>query len=92
MRKRGHLHCSFTLPHHVAVQIADVAKWLGISQSALLTELLEQPIGDMRKLIATVPNLKAATDEQVLRARGVSADIISERVREALRVVRGRRS
>lgn len=92
-RNRGNVfQCSFTLPAETAKDISYIAKRMGISQSALLAQLMAKPIADLRALIDLVPDLKSATPDQVLRFRGASADVIADLVRDAMKSIAGVRS
>lgn len=74
--------CTFTLPVPLATGIARIAKRIGISQSALLAQLLEEPIADLVALVQSIP--EDPTPGDVLRARGQSVDLIEQRVHEVL--------
>lgn len=74
--------CSFSLPRDLAGNISVIAKRLGISQSALLAELMSQPIADLRRLVDQIPAHPSQGD--VLRLRGASIEVVQQRVREAM--------
>jgi hypothetical protein len=89
-KRKGVYGCSFSLPAELATNINFLARALGISQSALLTQLLYDPLNDLRHMlrdsgIVTPEGLEGATKEQALRMRGASVDIIRQRVRDAQR-------
>jgi len=75
---------TFTLPAELAVGIATVAKRLGVSQSALLAEVLSEPMADLVRLVELMPPPgEAATPETMRRLRGASVELIRQRVQEA---------
>lgn len=78
---------SFTLPQSVLKDLTFVAKSLGVSQSALLGEVLGPPISDLRRIIEESGS--SADGSHIMRMRGASARIIAERVREALAQIQG---
>ena len=80
---------SFTVPKPLARNLRHVAKRLGVTQSALVSELLGEPLVDLRKLVDLVPKSGKVTQEQILRLRGASADVVADRVRDALHSIAG---
>lgn len=74
---------SFTFPAPLAKDLTYTAQRLGVSQSALLVELLSQPITYMADLMRSLPEFEVPTEEQVKRARGDSVAVIRERIAEA---------
>jgi hypothetical protein len=81
---------SLSLPAKVAVDLSYCAKGLGVSQSALVTQLLGPPLADMRTLLER-PELSGRDAASALRLRGASAAIVAQRVREAMEVIAGGR-
>jgi len=81
---QGTFRCSFTLPRQLARDIADVARQLRVTQSALLAELLAEPMRRLTKLAALVPRPDEVTPEAVRRLRGASADLIRTAVQDAV--------
>lgn len=73
---------SFTFPAPLARDISRLAKRLGVSQSAMLTELLTEPIAAMCSIIDTLPTA-GATEDDVRRAKGRSVALIKEVVDQA---------
>lgn len=73
---------TFSLPAPLAKDISRLAKRLGVSQSAMLTELLTLPIAAMCDVIDTVPQV-GVTPDQVKRARGKSAALVRDVVQHA---------
>jgi hypothetical protein len=80
----GTYRATFTLPRELAKDLNHVAKMLGLSQSALLVQLLEQPMADLVRLVQTIPP-DAAPPEAARRLRTDSATRIREVVQDALR-------
>lgn len=78
--------CSFTLPRDLAVDIAWVAKRMGVSQSAMLAHILTEPISDIRSLLETIPDTEVQPGE-ARRFRGASADLVAKRIDEALAAI-----
>lgn len=76
---------TFSLPAGTAVALNRVAKRLGVSQSALLGELLSEPIAALDAMLDSVP--LQPTRDDVLRARGRSAELVRSAVANALAVV-----
>lgn len=74
---------SFSFPAPLAKDLNYAAKRLGVSQSALLIELLAQPISYMADLMRALPEFEPASPDQVKRARGESIAVIRERIAEA---------
>lgn len=79
--------CTFTLPQTLATDIAVIAKRLSMSQSALLSLLLEVPIADIAKLVAMLPPDVSSPDDQpvvIQRLRGASIEMLRSRIGEAV--------
>jgi hypothetical protein len=81
-----HYRATFSLPAPLAKDLNEVAKRMGVSQSALLSELLAGPIAAMREVMDQLPAIGASGDD-VKRARGKSVDLIRGAVREAMDLV-----
>jgi hypothetical protein len=73
---------TFSLPAPLARDISHLAKRLGVSQSAMLTELLTEPILAMREVIDAIPQV-GVTPDDVKRARGKSVALIRDVVQHA---------
>jgi hypothetical protein len=74
---------TYTLPKGVVDDLYYIACSLGVSQSAFLAEMIEEPLRDLREMIeATGPPMVPTLS--VMRLRGASAHVVAERVREAL--------
>lgn len=88
---KGTRRVSVSLPSQLALDLAAVAKRLNITQSALVAQLLTEPMADLRHLIELVPEgATSLTAEQTRRLRGASADLIAKRVSDAIREVGGK--
>ena len=73
---------TFSLPADLAKDISHLAKRLGVSQSAMLTELLTEPVAAMRAVIDAIPQV-GVTSVDVKRARGKSVALIRDAVQQA---------
>lgn len=71
-----------TIPDQTCDQIAYVAHRMGISASALLSQILFQPVQDLYSLVKATP--RRPTQDEAIRLRGASASIVQQRVQEAL--------
>lgn len=69
---------SFTLPPELRADLDYLSARLGVTKSALVAELLTTPVHDLRSLVETVPD--NPTKDDVLRARGVSNELITQRL------------
>lgn len=78
--------CSFSLPEQVSDDLRSVSARLGVTQSALLVQLLGWPLNDLARLVDSIP--ENPTPEDVRRLRGASVALIQSRVSEAMDVVR----
>ena len=74
---------TFSLPVDLARNLAMVAKRMGVSQSALLAVVLEEPMQQLADLVADIP--PKPTGEDVKRLRGRSEQLIRDVIEEALR-------
>lgn len=82
---------TMSLPGQLAVDLAAIARRLNITTSALVAQLLVEPVADLRKLIELVPeDAESLSAEQTRRLRGASADLIAQRVADAIREVGGK--
>lgn len=77
---------SFTVPPQLRADLDYVSARLGITKSALLTELVGQPLTDLRSLMELVP--ENPTEADLLRARGKSNELIVSRL-QSLRQIEG---
>lgn len=85
-RQGPRFRATFSFPADLAKDISKLAKRLGVSQSALLTELLTDPIAAMVSIIDEIPQTGVRPDA-VKRARGRSVDLIRRAVTEAQQLV-----
>mgnify|MGYP002795089522 FL=1 len=70
---------SFTVPPEPRSEREYLSARLGVTKSALVTELLGTPLRDLRSLVEMVPD--NPTQDEMLRARGASNDMIAGRLR-----------
>lgn len=73
---------TFSVSPEVAKDLREVSSFMGVSQSALVTELLGESLKPLREIITkTFPSqVLENTPEARLRARGASLDVISDRL------------
>lgn len=77
-----------TLPAVTVDNLSYVAERMALSRSALMGEILGEPAADLRVLVDSVPGADAS-EEEIRRARGASAELIRRRIREAMEEVQG---
>jgi len=70
---------SFTVPPALRADLDYLSTRMGVTKSALVTELLGTPLGDLRSLVEMVPD--NPTEAEMIRARGVSNQLIADRLR-----------
>lgn len=70
---------SFTVPPSIRADLDYVSSRLGITKSALASEFLGLQLSDLRSLLEMVPD--NPTDDDMVRARGRSNELIIERLR-----------
>jgi hypothetical protein len=76
---------TFSIPHQLAADLATVSRRVRVSQSALLTLLLEEPIGMLAKLVALLPADEAELDEAgAQRLRGTTQVFLRARIAQML--------
>ena len=75
---------TFTIPESMSNDIEKVAKSLGISQSALLSQIMEEPIRYMASLIDSYAQQTQETDPEqaAKRMRGQSVEHVEQLYRE----------
>lgn len=78
---------SFTLPADVAKRLSRVSKRLGVSQSAFLGELLDEPLKAMEAVLDEIPAV-GVQPEHLVRASGRSVALVERAVADALAVVK----
>lgn len=69
---------SFTVPPQVRADLDYLSTRLGVTKSALISELLATPLADLRSLVEMVPDNPSQDD--LLRARGKSNELITDRL------------
>lgn len=70
---------SFSLPVEFQRDLNYLSSRLSITKSALLSDLLSVPLGDLRDLVASIP--PQPTEDDLLRARGRSRELIQDRLK-----------
>lgn len=75
---------TFTVPPAVRSDLDYLSTRLGVTKSALVSELLAPALGDLRSLMEMVP--ENPTEEDVIRARGRSNDLIVQRLQNLRRI------
>lgn len=73
---------TFSLPADLARGLAALSKRLGVSQSSIVVELLQEPIAQIESIMSDLP--PAPSPEDVKRARGRSLALIQDVVHEAI--------
>lgn len=78
--------CTFSLPRGLATDISQLAKSLRVSQSALLANLLTEPIAQLRVLADVLPRAPASKvgPDVVRRLRGDSAALVNRAISDAV--------
>jgi hypothetical protein len=77
---------SFTVPPHIRSNLDYLSVRLGVTKSALVSELLDSSLSDLRELMEMVPD--NPTTDDIIRARGKSNSLIAHRLRN-LRSIEG---
>ena len=75
---------SFSLAPSLINDLDYIASRMGISRSALLMNISQVPISDLRKLLEGIPENPSQAD--ILRNRGESRKIITQRMDELIRM------
>lgn len=78
---------SFTLPPQLLADLAYISARIGVSRSALLSDLSSEPIADLRRLLESVP--ASPTPADVLRLRGESEALVNARLANLRQVWEG---
>lgn len=76
---------TFSIPESVVLDLDYLSDRLGVTRSALLSQLLTGPVADLRGLVESVPTGPLGPSD-ALRARGASMDLIKERVNSLQRM------
>jgi biotin operon repressor len=71
---------TFSIPDSLYDDLAYVARRMGVSRSAILVDFMEQSMSDMRLLLSSIP--ENPNEQDILRSRGVSRDVIAHRLKE----------
>lgn len=71
---------SYTLPPEIVSDLAFISERVGVSRSAILADVLGEPLHDLRALLESAP--PKPTKGDMLRLRGKSEDIIEQRLSE----------
>lgn len=71
---------SFTLPAQVVKDLAFVSERLVVSRSSIIGDILGEPLSDLRSLLEQLP--ASPTEGDVLRLRGKSQELITQRLSE----------
>jgi len=69
---------SLTLDENLIIDLDYVGKRLGVSRSALLSNLASQAVSDLRALLEEMP--EDPNERDVKRFKGASIDLINERL------------
>ena len=77
---------TYSLPAPLCKDISRLAKRLGVSQSALLSEILPDAITAMLEVLDAIP-VVGVTPDHIKRARGKSLAIIRDVITQAQEVV-----
>lgn len=87
----GFKRCSFSLPSNVAADVASVSEAMGVSQSALVAQVLGDTISSMRELLSmSVPaGADTSSPEVMRRLRGDSVQFVQDRVSAFMDILDG---
>lgn len=72
---------TLSVPNQLVDDLDYISGRIKISRSALLAQLLEEPLCDLRVLVESVP--KNPSPDDIIRAKGRSIALIEERVTNA---------
>lgn len=78
MQHRNLRKISITVSPELAADLDYVAGRLGVSRSAIISELLVAPVSDMRAMLDQLPLNPTPAD--VVRFRGASAEVVRDRL------------
>lgn len=78
---------SFSLPPDLIEDLNYLCRRLGITKSALVSQLMAVPLRDLRGMIEQVP--ENPTEQDALRFRGASRELIQKRIASAQRLAEG---
>ena len=72
---------SLCFPQSVVDDLVFVSKFAGVSRSSLVSLLLTEALGPMRALCEVAAENGVSPEERARRMRGVSVDLVEDRVR-----------
>ncbi len=75
------LRCTFSLPAELALEIAETARALNVSQSALVAQVLAGPLGRLAMYLSVANPLPS---DRALRRRGESREVIEKLISDAI--------
>ena len=78
---------TLSLPDDLAKDLTYIHRRIGISKSALVASLLSDAVPDLRALLEQLP--PEPDDKDLLRLRGASIDLITQRMNSVLHEVGG---
>lgn len=77
---RSTAQITITIPKELLSDLDYISSRLGVTRSALLSQVMTDPMSDLRKIVQDVPeNLTQVSESDILRARGKSLSIVEER-------------
>lgn len=71
---------SVTIPDPLREDVDYISQRMGVTRSALISELLAGSVPDLRSLVEMLP--EDGTEPDMVRLRGASADIVRSRLQE----------
>jgi len=75
---------SMSLPDGVLSDLKYLSGRMGMSKSALMTEILGDALSDLRVLFETLPDEPSkVTEKNLIRFRGASAQLVKDRIQQA---------
>lgn len=78
---------SISVPDSMVSDLNYVSHRMGISKSALVSNLSADPIHDMREILESLP--ENPTPDEILRSRGASVDMVKKRISNLNQLVEG---
>jgi len=81
---------SLSIPDNVLSDLTFVSSRMGVSKSALITEILVENLQDLKTMFEGLPPDPDFTDELVLkRLRGASIEVVKDRIKGAKGLLNG---
>lgn len=71
---------TFSVPVEIVDDLSVISKRIGVSRSALLSELLSTPLHEMRELVEGIPENPEEVD--IVRFKGKSEKVVKQRMQE----------